>query len=194
MLPVIQPIFDAGSALWICRDGQQPIPLFCNMGVQLTAPVTGIVSFKLVVSSSCRTCCVPGGRISATVAEDVAWDPDSLSLDKPSVCFTVVADCDTNMDTPKSRGCQFRGLPSVVTWFRTIGACEPLGTMSSTGVFEDAGLSFGLQVHRVRASCVLPSCYDAAHTSHFDRMVTAVPTRLPSSPIAATAFCDTRQN
>ncbi len=156
VLSVIQPIFDEESALWIYSDVPEPIPLFCDVGVQLTAPVTGIVSYKLVVSSWCAKCGVPGGRISAAVAEDVAWDPEGLSLDRPSVSFVVETDCDKVMDVPASRACQFRGLPSVVTWLRTNRACELPSPMSNAGGVEEAGFSFGLQVRRGRASFLFP--------------------------------------
>ncbi len=154
---VIQPIFDAESALWICGDYDEPVPLLCDVGVQLTAPVAGIISYRLVASSCCSRCGVPGGRISAAVAEDVAWDRVGLSLDTPSVTFTVEIDGDSKTGASASRGCQFRGLPSVVTWLRPNGPCWPSPMRNSCGA-EDASFSFGLQVRSELAVWIAALC------------------------------------
>jgi hypothetical protein len=146
----IQPIFAVESGLWSCRDGHSPVPLLCNVGVRLMAPTAGIVSYRLVVSSRRPQCGVPGGRIDAAVEGDVAWDPEGLGLDRPSVSFTVEEDCDrsTDSESPASRDRRFRGLPSVVAWFRPNGPCEPMPVVDAWGG-EEAGFSFGLQVRTV---------------------------------------------
>lgn len=189
---IVQPIFDAESALWFCSDGQAPVPLLCDVGAQLTAPAVGMVSYRLVVTSSCPQCGVPGGRIDAAVAEDVAWDPESLGIDRPSVSFAVEAGCDPSAKPPASLDRQFRGLPSVVTWLRPSGPCEPPSPVMDMEGGQVAGFSVGLQVRAAAGSVVR----DAALTPPpgCDRTATTAPTRPPWCPIAATAFCGTKRS